>query len=460
MSSPSFETILFYAIITVGLSINSKVRHAINKYYMQDVLHIPKTITNRAQHMNDAISAFAKITISLLSDFMIGPYKMIIITFPIHIITFAINISSITLSGNFKYYLYLYTFYIGCMISSSLFTILVPFIKVQLKNEAAYMRFLDIWYISFNIMCSSVYLIAPSFFKTYVSVNSTNMKLLVFFVPPIVLSTLFFIIFVLNKKTYTIIAPKKISFFSYFLMFFKENKSHSKNRNKNRFAGIKCIFTLLFASILWDIINDQFYTMVIDFTDASRLPTYTIFGKSIKTCGSALESVNTITVVFVTPIMFYYIYPRFLYHWSKYRKLVFGFLINQMGLMLALFLYMVNLQKDCIDSSLSPHFAWYIISWAMNATSELIWFPIIVKAITTVAPPEYISLCTTLIWSTNGFASLYCYVINLNNSSEIVRCLLFITSCIVAYPIVYLAFLYEKEIVVLEEENDDLAIKS
>ncbi|KAF7702794.1 hypothetical protein CDIK_0362 [Cucumispora dikerogammari] len=461
MSSSSFGIILFYTIIAIGLRLNTQVRDSINKYYMQDVLKIPKLVTNRAKHVNDAISSFAKIALSLLSGFMLGPYKTILIFFPIHIITFGINIfSSIVLSGNLKYYLYLYTFYVGSMIGVALFTIFIPFVKVQLTNKATYVRFLDTWYIVFNTFCSFVYLILPILFKNYISIKCTNIKLLMFIVSPILLSALFFIIFILNKSTYIIETPERISFFRYFLMFFKENKNHSKDRNKNKLSGIKCVFTLLFADIFWAILTDQFFTMVIDFTDAARLPTYEIFGKKWVTCGSALESINSITVVLVTPIMFFYIYPRVLHRWSKYRKLVFGFLINQMSLMLALFFHMLNSQRDCIDSSLSPHFAWYIIPWVMNATSELIWFPIILKTITTVAPPEYIGLCTTLIWSTNGFASLYCYAINLIDTCETIRCLLFFTSSIVVYFIVYLAYLHEEGIVVLEDEKHDEAVES
>ncbi|KAF7702795.1 hypothetical protein CDIK_0363 [Cucumispora dikerogammari] len=344
------------------------------------------------------------------------------------------------------------------MINDALFIIYIPFVKVQLNNKKLFEQFLDTWYMIFNIMNTLVSLIAPLVFKNWIGVNYSNTKFLIFVIPPLIITALSFIIFLLNRKAYIIKSIDRTAIKNFFLMIFKKNKTQTRIQIRDRNTRLKCVIGLLIVMMFYCVVTDQFNTMIVDFTDSSRLSNFSLFGISMKPCGSSLMSINGITVVLVTPVMFYFIYPYVIAKWSIYRKLCFAILLNQLSLFLGLSLHMINIQRDCIDSTFSPHFTWYIIPWVMNAISELIIFPITVKTITSVAPPDYVSFCTCLLWSTNGFASIFCYVINLFKLSEIIRCIIFITVCIVAFPIIYFAFSNEKQISVPEDINKEKSV--
>ncbi|KAF7685012.1 hypothetical protein CDIK_4239, partial [Cucumispora dikerogammari] len=100
MSEPTSRTILFYTLIAIGFQLNSKIRRIINKYYLQDILDKSTLVANRTQHISDAIGAFSKIALSLIADFILGPYITFLILFPTYIISFATNIlSAVCFSG-------------------------------------------------------------------------------------------------------------------------------------------------------------------------------------------------------------------------------------------------------------------------------------------------------------------------------------------------------------------------
>lgn len=222
------SNIFYYTMIAIGFQFNSKIRIVLNKYYMQDILKVPCKITNRLQHINDAISSFAKIFISLTSDSILGPYYTIIIIFPLYFIFFIINIFSSVYS---QYYLYIITFNIGTMIGGAIFTVFISFVKDQLLTKDTFDRFLDMWYVIFNITIAFKFFIITFLFKSIVSNNYNLINLLLFFIPPLIISFITFIIFYYYKSKYIIKIIERRNIFKYFIMFFKKDNNLSEIQN-------------------------------------------------------------------------------------------------------------------------------------------------------------------------------------------------------------------------------------
>lgn len=407
----------------------------IGKYFLQIVLGTNRNDANLNQHIKGICKAFSKVSISVIADVYTGIFPMILFLYPCNVCVLLLDLSLLFLDIQKKSVRmgYFVTSYISSILGSSLSNIFFSYAKIQFPIESQYNKFMNSWYYQFNMLGFTTALIAPSLFlKVNEGKKLSIFQNTLFFILPLIFSTFFFIIFVLNKKKYIKENFRKISFKQYFSGIFRGGEGLSKEENIERMRKIRYILWLCLLVIFYSIIDDQFHTCIVDFADSSNRKV-NFFGIKFKMNGEQITMFNPLTVFILSPIFNYYVFPILKNKFSKSFIMSIAVFLNQTSILSAGLIHFFNSKKDISDKSGAPSILLFAIPVILNAIAEFIIIPIFLCDIAEYSPEGYKSFFITLSRSTDGISNVYCVIINRLPIDELKKLLIFGLTSIICY---------------------------
>lgn len=446
MEKVSIFKLLYYVSIIIGFRFNIILRKRINKYTLQDLFKLNTVKANRIKHMNDVIEALGRVFATFFGDFVFGSYKTILFIIPFSIIASLINISSIFMPESQRGLWYNLSFSLNSSTTFAHVVLIIPFIKYQLTDALVFDKFFNIYYWILNIFHASASFFQTIIFKTIKNNGGIQKNnILWFWLPPFIITFIFYIIFYIKRNYYKKKEFKRKDFIKYFTDFISIDKKLSLFENQLKSIKLNIIFSVIAMKIMWHVVEDQFDTCLTDFADSASGFNIPFFGKNWVVSGSTLDTLNPLTVVIFSPILIHIIYPYLLNQWNDFRKLLMGLFIAQLGLLFGAFLHVTNIQKNCIDRSNVRSLLWHGICVILGALSELIIYPIYIKTVSFNTPIGYENLCMCMALSVNAGGGLICFLMNLTPLKETIKLCILVCLSTLGSLAVFIGYLNNKK---------------